>query len=48
VLGEPQLVTMVRYLFGEKGLKRLREKVKSQHSDVVEDMAHPVHQRGKV
>ena len=48
VLGEPQLVTMVRYLFGEKGLKRLREKVKSQHSDVLEDMAHPVHQRGKV
>ena len=46
VLGEPQLVTMVRYLFGEKGLKRLREKVKSQHADVVEDMAHPLHQRG--
>ena len=48
ILGDPSLVSMVRFMFGERGLARLREKVKSQHSDVLEDMAHPVHQRGKV
>ena len=29
ILGEPHLVTMIRYLYGEKGLKRLKERAKA-------------------
>jgi hypothetical protein len=46
ILGDPHLVTMVRWLFSEKGLVRLRERAKQTHKGVVADMADSLHQRG--
>ena len=31
ILGEPSLVGMIRFLFGEKGLTRLKERAKAAH-----------------
>jgi hypothetical protein len=46
ILGDPHLVTMVRWLFSEKGLVRLRERAKQTHKGLVADMADSLHQRG--
>ena len=48
ILGDPHLVTMVRWLFTEKGLVRLRERAKQTHKGVVANMADSLHQRGAV
>jgi hypothetical protein len=51
VLSDPDVVSMVRELFGEKGVQRLKERANSStdnaQPDVVANMADPLHQRGK-
>lgn len=51
ILAEPDVICMVRELFGEKGVQRLRDRARTTphqtEPHLVADMAHPVHQRGK-
>jgi hypothetical protein len=50
VVGDPNLASMVRFLFGAKGYERLKDRAKTaqlQQPDVVANMASPVHQRGE-
>lgn len=48
VLADRDATGLVRQLFGELGVKRLKDRARAEarHPNVVEDLAHPVHQRG--
>jgi len=50
VLSDPSAVGLVRQLFGERGVVRLKDRARTQtdkaQPDVVANMADPLHQRG--
>jgi len=51
VLSDPDAIGLIRQLFGEKGVQRLKDRASTaQHQtrepNMVADMAHPLHQRG--
>ena len=50
VLSDPDAVGLVRQLFGERGVVRLKDRARTQtdkgQPDVVANMADPLHQRG--
>lgn len=50
VLSDPAGIGVVRELFGEKGVQRLKERAstKQTNKDLVANMANTVHQRGAV
>jgi hypothetical protein len=51
VLSDPDAIGLVRQLFGERGVIRLRDRARTEtdnaQPDVVANMADPLHQRGK-
>ena len=50
VLSDPDAIGLVRQLFGERGVVRLKDRARTQtdkaQPDVVANMADPLHQRG--
>ena len=50
VLSDPDAIGLVRQLFGERGVIRLKDRARTEtdktQPDVVANMAHPLHQRG--
>lgn len=51
VLSDPDAIGLIRQLFGEKGVQRLKDRASTEkhhpgEPNMVADMAHPLHQRG--